>query len=205
MKIWFYLKTRFKSVEGHCLPRTFACIFSQFFWSSSISLHFSFFIKLINKTSLTRSINVVPPRTDRERRHELGIEAQRPCHQSYRVGGHLQLDGVLLAFHLLQCVQQQLRRHIVEDSVRGHQNHVAIPHGELERVRRLGTVTQHVLAVARWRHRQLERCVEVVLLLFAAVHNLSVANHNEAAVADVGCVQGSVLPVQDQHTGRAAA
>lgn len=44
-----------------------------------------------------------------------------------------------------------------------------------------------------------------MLLLLATVNDLPVAHDNETTVADVGRVQGSVLPVQDEHTGCTAA
>lgn len=56
----------------------------------------------------------------------------------------------------------------------------------------------------RW-HGQLERGVEVVLLLLTAMHDLSVPHNDEATVADVRRVHRPILPVQNQHTRRAAA
>lgn len=54
----------------------------------------------------------------------------------------------------------------------------------------------------RW-HGQLEGCVEVVLLLLAAMHDLSVPHNDESTVANVCRVHRPVLPIKNQHTGRA--
>jgi hypothetical protein len=44
-----------------------------------------------------------------------------------------------------------------------------------------------------------------VLLLLRLVHNLALSHHDEARVADVGCVHGARLAVQYQHTSGGTA
>lgn len=106
--------------------------------------------------------------------------------------------------HLHQLVNQQVLRQVIEDTVRRHQDHVAVFDGKIVRARRVGTVGEHVRSVPGRRQRQLERGVEVVLLLLGAADHATPPHHHVAAVADVGRVQAAVLAVEDHHARRAA-
>lgn len=57
--------------------------------------------------------------------------------------------------------------------------------------------------IRRWQ-AQLKGCVEVVLLLFATMHHLSVPYNDKSAVTDICCVDGTGLTVKDHHTCCAA-
>lgn len=66
-------------------------------------------------------------------------------------------------------------------------------------------VTEHHPLSSRGGDRQLEGCVEIVLLFMGAMNHLSFPNHQEARVTEVTSVQPVTLPIQNHNTGCAAA
>ena len=65
-------------------------------------------------------------------------------------------------------------------------------------------VVEHQASLARGSHGQLVRRVEVMLLLPGLVDDPAGPDHEEAAVAEVGCVDHPLLPVQAHDAGGAA-
>lgn len=109
------------------------------------------------------------------------------------------------ATYLHQLVDDEVLGQVVEHAVGGDQDDVAILHGEVVGDGGVGSVAEHVLLVSGRRQRQLERGVEVVLLLLGAVNHAASSHHHEAAIADVGRVQGAVFLVEEDHACRTAA
>lgn len=65
-------------------------------------------------------------------------------------------------------------------------------------------VTEHHSLCSRGSNRQLEGCVEIVLLLVRAVNHLSPPDHQETRVAKVTRVQPVAVAVQNHYAGSAA-
>ena len=123
----------------------------------------------------------------------LRIPGKFPGHECDTVSTLLELDLVLTVLHHGHLLDQQAVGDVIEDAVSCEENNVPVLYTELVLVSRFGPVCKHLALKLCRREGELERGVEIVLLLLASVHDLSTPHHQETTVTNVRGIQHEII------------